>query len=129
LFYDECIAIILALYQKNKTPRNLQVFHDMDETNKDVFLYILSDKFSRQILNCILAKPKSAAQISAECNILLSMVYRRLQYLEESGILQTTGEITEDGKKRFTYLSKVGEISALFNGNNVYVTAKPNLRT
>jgi predicted transcriptional regulator len=101
----------------------------MDEANKDVFLYILSDKFSRQILNCILAKPKSAAQISAECNILLSMVYRRLQYLEESGILQTTGEITEDGKKRFTYLSKVGEISALFNGNNVYVTAKPNLRT
>jgi len=107
----------------------LQVFHDIDGDDKDVFLYILSDKSSRQILNCILAKPKSAAQISAECNILLSMVYRRLQYLEEAGVLQTTGEITEDGKKRFTYLSKVGEISASFNGSNIQVTAKPNSRT
>jgi predicted transcriptional regulator len=107
----------------------LQVFRDIDENSKDVFLYILSDKASRQILNCILQKPKSAAEISAECNILLSMVYRRLQYLEEAGILHTTGEITEDGKKRFTYLSRVGEISASFNGNSVQVTAKPNLRT
>lgn len=104
----------------------MQAFHSIDEGNKDVFLYILSDKFSRQILNCILQRPKSAAEISTECGILLSMVYRRLQYLEDAGILQTTGQITEDGKKRFTYLSKIGEISASFNGNNVQVTAKPN---
>lgn len=107
----------------------MQVFRDIDGDDKDVFLYILSDKFSRQILNCILQKPKSASEISAECNILLSMVYRRLQYLEEANLLHTKGEITDDGKKRFTYLSKVGEISASFNGSNVQVTAKPNMRT
>jgi predicted transcriptional regulator len=106
----------------------LQVFHEkeIDGDQKDAFLYILSDRFSRQILNCILQKPKSASEISTECNILLSMVYRRLQYLEKANILHITGEITEDGKKRFTYLSKIGEISASFNGNNVQVIAKSN---
>ena len=99
----------------------------MDEEEKDTLLYILSDKFSRQILNSILQKPKSASQISTECSMLLSMVYRRLQYLEGSNLLQVTGEITENGKKRFTYLSKIGEISASFNGNNVQVTAKSNI--
>lgn len=100
--------------------------NDTDEAKKDVFLSILADRFSRQILSCILQKPKSAAEISTECSILLSMVYRRLQYLEEAGILHTTGQITEDGKKRFTYLSKISGISASFNGGFVQVMTSPN---
>lgn len=99
---------------------------EIGEEKKDIFLSILGDKFSRQILRCIIGKAKSAAEISAECEILLSMVYRRLQFLEEANILHTTGEITEDGKKRFTYLSKIGGISASFDGNFVQVTLKPN---
>lgn len=105
----------------------MQAFQGIDEKEKDALLYILSDRFSRQILNCILRKPKSVAEISEECNMLLSMVYRRLQYLEEVNMLHVAGEITESGKKRFTYLSKIGEISASFNGNDVQVTAKSNI--
>ncbi|HXG13736.1 MAG TPA: helix-turn-helix domain-containing protein [Candidatus Nitrosotenuis sp.] len=96
---------------------------------EDVFLSILGDKFSRQILGCIVDRPKTALEISAECDILLSMVYRRLQFLEEANVLSVTGMIGKDGKKRFAYQSRISGISASFDKNAIVATVKPSMIT
>ncbi|HXG74255.1 MAG TPA: winged helix-turn-helix domain-containing protein [Candidatus Nitrosotenuis sp.] len=96
---------------------------------EDIFLSILGDKFSRQILGCIVDRPKTASEISAECGILLSMVYRRLQFLEEANVLSVTGMIGKDGKKRFAYQSKISGISASFDKNTIVATVKPSIIT
>jgi predicted transcriptional regulator len=94
---------------------------------EEIFLSILADKFSRQIISTIIDKPKSASEISQECNILLSMVYRRLQFLEEANVLIVTGQIGEDGKKRFVYQSKISGIWASFDRDSTTANAKPSV--
>jgi predicted transcriptional regulator len=100
----------------------LEITQDVcDEKNKDSLVYILSDKYCRQILQATLYKPKSAMELGRECGIPISTVYRRLQNLHDNHLMQTTGNISEDGKKYFLYKSKVDGISAVFTKNGFKV--------
>lgn len=65
-------------------PDNYEFFSDVD--------------FAR-IIQCVLESPKSANDISKECNIPLSTVYRKLKKLREHKLLQTSGIIDDAGVK------------------------------
>lgn len=92
-----------------------------DEQSKNSIVNILSDKYCRQILQATQYKPKSAMELGKECGIPISTVYRRLQNLHDQHLMQTTGNISEDGKKYFLYKSKVDGISAVFSENGFQV--------
>ena len=92
-----------------------------EDTTKDVLLSILSDKYCRSILEVIMDVPKSAMELSAETNIPISTVYRRIQTLHDSNLLQTSGMINEDGKKFFLYKSKIKGIHSQFNNGQMEV--------
>ena len=98
----------------------------IDDDRKDAILEVVSDRYCRAILDCVMDKPKSAIEITAETKIPISTVYRRIQMLHDSKLLAVTGEISEDGKKYFMYKSKVKAISAQFQGNYVDVEIVPN---
>ena len=98
-----------------------------DESQKEVFLEILSDKYCREILKICMSKPKSAIEISVEGKIPISTVYRRIQKLFDKKILKISGSISEEGKKFFLYKSKVKAITTSYDKDLVKVEIIPNL--
>jgi hypothetical protein len=98
----------------------------VDDEKKDIILEIMSDKYCRAIIESTMNVPKAAIEISAECGIPISTVYRRLQNLHDSKLLGISGSITSEGKKHFLYKSKVKAMTSIFNGGNVEVEIVPN---
>ena len=92
-----------------------------ESESKESFLEILSDKYCRSILEAIMDSPKSAIEISHEKSIPLSTVYRRIQLLHDSKMIQTSGVITEEGKRLFLYKSKIKEINTSFHDGKIDV--------
>jgi len=92
-----------------------------EETKKDKLLEIVSDKYCRSILNAIMDKPKSSVELNQECQIPISTIYRRIQMLHDAKMLETSGQISQEGKKFFLYKSKVKEIQTHFNCGKVQV--------
>lgn len=99
----------------------------VDDEKKDAILEIMSDKYCRAIIESTMNVPKSAIEISAECKIPISTVYRRLQNLHDSKLLGISGSITSEGKKHFLYKSKVRAVTSVFNGGNVEVELVLNI--
>jgi predicted transcriptional regulator len=88
---------------------------------KESFLEVLSDKYCRSILEAIMDTPKSAIEISRDKSIPLSTVYRRIQLLHDSKMIQTSGVITEEGKRLFLYKSKIKEVNTSFRDGKIEV--------
>ena len=92
-----------------------------EESMKGNLLEIVSDKYCRSILNAIMDKPKSAMELTTECQIPISTVYRRIQMLHDAKMLYTSGSISGEGKKFFLYKSKIKEIQTNYNNGEVKV--------
>ena len=92
-----------------------------EEPMKDNLLEIVSDKYCRSILKAIMEKPKSAMELTRECNIPISTIYRRIQMLHDAKMLYMSGNISEEGKKFFLYKSKIKEIQTNFNNGEVQI--------
>lgn len=99
----------------------------MEDDKKDAILEMLSDKYCRAIIESTMNSPKSAIEISSDCNIPISTVYRRLQNLYDSKLLAISGAITTEGKKHFLYKSRIRSIFTRFNGSDVEVEIVPNV--
>lgn len=99
----------------------------VDDDRKDIILEIMSDKYCRAIIESTMNVPKSAIEVSTECKIPISTVYRRLQNLHDSKLLGISGSITSEGKKHFLYKSKVKAMTSMFNGGNIEVEIVPNI--
>ena len=97
-----------------------------EETAKEALLRILSDKYSRAILESTMDSPKSAIELSADCGIPISTAYRRVQELHSQKLLGISGSINEDGKKYFLYKSKIKAIMTCFKGNSLEIEVVPN---
>ena len=97
-----------------------------EQTSKDILLRILADKYSRAILEATMDSPKSAIELSSDCQIPISTAYRRVQELHDNKLLGISGSINEDGKKYFLYKSKVKAIMTCFKGNSLEVEIVPN---
>jgi hypothetical protein len=99
----------------------------IEDEKKDTILGILSDRYCRAIIESTMAVPKAAIEISAECKIPISTVYRRLQILHDSKLLGISGAITTEGKKHFLYKSKVRAMTSRFNNGSLEVEIVPNV--
>jgi len=96
------------------------------QTDKDMLLDIMADKYSRGILEATLDMPKSAIDLSNECGIPISTAYRRVQLLYRHKLLGISGSINQDGKKYFLYKSKIRSIMTSFNNGSIDVEIVPN---
>lgn len=95
--------------------QTLQTVYKIDEdSKKDEFLSIVSDKYCRMILQAIVEKPKSVMEISRETNAPISSVYRKIQTLYDNKLIRSSGMITEDGKRLFLYKSKIKGINSRY---------------
>ncbi len=66
----------------------------------------LSDSCCIQILSCIAKKAKTVGEISADLGFSISKVYRKIHLLKKANLVRISGDISQDGCKRFRYLSR-----------------------
>lgn len=84
-----CNAVLLII--SNRAQPIIMQLSMQEETKMDTILDTVSDRYSRTILKATLNKPKTALEISAEYQIPISTVYRRLQNLHDAKLLRISG--------------------------------------
>lgn len=67
---------------------------------------LFKDKNLMKILSSVMNSPKSAKEISTECNLPISTVYRKLHLMHHKGLLKTSGIITDNGVKTRKFTKK-----------------------
>ena len=98
----------------------------INDDRKEIYIRVVSDRFSIKIITSIINRPRTAVEISKETDIPISTVYRRLKFLNENKLLKVTGGINKDGKF-FVYQSKIKEVEITFDGESIRVSVTPNL--
>ena len=71
----------------------------------DQLLRVLSEESAIRILRSA-NSPKNATQLSQDCDISLTTVYRQIKRLNDKRLLVVSGSIDETGKKHFVYKRK-----------------------
>ena len=92
-----------------------------EDVKNDALLSVVSDKYCRSILEAIMDMPKSVIEIASEKKIPISTVYRRIQTLHDNKLVQTSGTITDEGKRLFLYKSKIKGIKSKFESGKMDV--------
>ena len=75
---------------------------DPDPPSIDDVLDALADDDARRIVSA-LSEPKTASDISEECDIPLSTTYRKLELLTEASLLSESTDIRRDGQHTTRY--------------------------
>jgi len=97
-----------------------------EQITKDLLLKILADKYSRIILQSTIDLPKSPYELSDNCHIPISTVYRRVLELHHKNLLEIYDSSNKEGKKYFLYKSKIKSIAACFSNGTVELEVVPN---
>ena len=75
---------------------------EKDPPSVDDVLDALADDDARRIVSA-LSEPKTASDISEECDIPLSTTYRKLELLTEASLLAESTDIRRDGQHTTRY--------------------------
>ena len=121
-FVRQCIRPSYTKSMHSNSMQALQSTYKIEEDVKnEALLSIVSDKYCRFILEAIMDMPKSTIEIASEKKIPLSTVYRRIQTLHDNKLVQTSGTITDEGKKLFLYKSRIKGIKSKFESGKLEV--------
>jgi predicted transcriptional regulator len=63
----------------------------------DTLLALLGDDYAYQILKAVVERPRTGREIREATGVSKATVYRRLDRLEEAGIVDSTMQLDEDG--------------------------------
>jgi DNA-binding transcriptional ArsR family regulator len=77
----------------------------------DELLELLDDEYARAVLEAIESEAKAAREIVAACDASRPTVYRRLNRLEDAGLVDTRTTYDPDGHHRQVYRARVEEVT------------------
>ena len=121
-FGMQCIRPSYTKSMHRNSMQALQSTYKIEEDVKnEALLSIVADKYCRFILEAIMDMPKSTIEIASEKKIPLSTVYRRIQTLHDNKLVQTSGTITDEGKRLFLYKSKIKGIKSKYESGKLEV--------
>lgn len=80
---------------------------DDTEASPETLIDLLGDEYARAFLGAIRAEPKSARELAEECAVSRSTVYRRLDRLQEAGLVVERLECEPNGHHRRTFAAAV----------------------
>ncbi|MDE1861600.1 MAG: HTH domain-containing protein [Thaumarchaeota archaeon] len=66
---------------------------------------LLSEDSAVRILQSA-TSPKNAYQLSKDCDVSLTTIYRQIKRLNDKRLLKVSGSIDKSGKKHFVFTSK-----------------------
>ncbi|SDR14063.1 ArsR/SmtB family transcription factor [Natronobacterium texcoconense] len=76
----------------------------------DVFA-LLDDEYARSILAATSQRTMTATELSDQCEMSLSTVYRRTDSLEECGLLEASTEIDPEGNHTTVYSARLQRLT------------------
>ncbi|AEM58543.1 ArsR family transcriptional regulator [Haloarcula hispanica N601] len=81
-------------------------------------LDLLSDEYARDILAATSVKPMSAKQLADQCEMSQPTVYRRVEWLQEYGLIEEQTQIETGGNDYSVFAATLSEFSlALADGD------------
>lgn len=82
----------------------------------------MGDSYSLDILSALSRDTMSVKQLSEQLDVPIATAYRRVEELEETGLLESKGkQMNEDGRRVKVYSSRVDEIHVSFVDGDPYV--------
>ena len=97
-------------------------------SNDEKLIKLLAGRFTRKILSALQTNPKSIQQIVKKCNSSTVSVYRRIKELDSFGLLYVTGDISDDGKRKYYYQSKIKSYNLRFTDRETRIEITYNKR-
>jgi len=94
---------------------------DRKSLSEDV-VALLDATYTQSILEAIRAEPKCARALAADCGASRPTVYRRLNSLQDAGLVESSMEYDADGHHRTLFEASFAEISIEVNGEDIAVT-------
>jgi predicted transcriptional regulator len=81
----------------------------------DLILEVISDETARRLFAHISEGPKSAKDLQDSCSASLKTVYRRLEKLQEAGLISPVDRVDVDGTHYTLYGTNVTELDISVN--------------
>jgi predicted transcriptional regulator len=75
------------------------------ERSIEEILDTIGDEYARRVLAAISREPRSAKELSEECDLSLPTVYRRIEMLDEYDLVKDQTLVAEDGNHYKVYKS------------------------
>lgn len=101
---------------KNRTERTVDV---------DTALSLLSDEYSREILDVLTDGPATANDLVEHCSASKVTVYRRLNSLEDAGLVQARTKLRCDGNHCAVYRSTIETVQIALTDDGLEVEFGP----
>lgn len=92
------------------------------ETPPGEILPVLDAEYAQRILEAIRTEAKPARRIAAECDVSRPTVYRRLNALEEAGLVETGMSYDADGHHRTVFEATLEALSVDLTEDGLAVT-------
>jgi len=98
---------------------------DAKTDDPETLLDVVGDEYSVRILSEVSEREMSAKGISDHLDIPIATVYRRIEELEEMGLIQYEGKaLTNEDKRVKVYRSYIDELSVSFGPDDPEVEVK-----
>ncbi|MBV0900581.1 ArsR/SmtB family transcription factor [Haloarcula salina] len=81
-----------------------------DPSPTEVFA-LLDDEYARSLLAATSHEPMTATALSDDCEMSRSTVYRRLDALEDCGLVAARTELADDGHHATVYEARMDELT------------------
>lgn len=95
--------------------------HRIDTVDREAILSLLSDEYARQILDILGREILSARELTDRMDASRATMYRRLDRLEEAGVVKSTMQIHPDGHHRKQFQVTIEHVNFAFDRNGVTV--------
>jgi predicted transcriptional regulator len=99
--------------------------HTTDETQHsieaDTLLAMLGDDYATDIIKTISQKPRSARDIASKLDVSKPTVYRRLERLQDAGLVDASIEYDPEGHHRQQFYLVLDGVELSFEGGGITV--------
>ena len=95
----------------------------------DEVFALLDDEYARSLLSATSHEPMTAPELSTQCEMSKSTVYRRLNKLEACGLVRAVHVPDPDGNHRKRYEAKLDELVVRLNDGDFELNLQTTSRT
>lgn len=99
-----------------------------DPSPTEVFA-LLDDDYARALLAATSHRPMTATELSNDCDMSLSTVYRRLDALEDCGLVAARTQLADDGHHADVYEAQMDALTVRLTDGTFDVTLSVESKT
>ncbi|GAB6862037.1 ArsR/SmtB family transcription factor [Haloplanus litoreus] len=104
------------------TPPPTPTTDEPDPDRTDEVLALLEDDYSRSILEAVHAEPRSARDLVEVCDASRATVYRRLDRLDDVGLVESWLSYDADGHHRTVFEATLDAVTVGLDADGIGVT-------